>query len=133
MESSIYIEERNEALKEAYKRIVSAKGVNSMFLNREALLQILIEQPAPKFYISPEWAKRHITAHYKGYPKCLQKRGYGKQNNKMIEDLVEQYEKLMQNNPDAPKKWLYENVVLQPAKSFYVSLRRAKEIIFNYI
>ena len=132
MEYNTCIEERNEALRQTYNKVVSANGVNKMFLNKAALIRIVVEQPAPKFYCTPEWAQRYIAAYYSKRSQWMLKNGRGKLRRDMILDLVEQYEKLQAANPDAPKKWLYDNVVEQPAKSFYVSARRAAEIIFNY-
>ncbi len=50
----------------------------------------------------------------------------------MIADLIDNFNRLKQENPNAPLEWLYEVVVEQPSKSFYMSKHRIEEIIFNY-
>ncbi len=50
----------------------------------------------------------------------------------MVADLKATFARLQSENPYATKEWLYEKVVEQPAKSFYMSKHRIKEIVFNY-
>ena len=50
----------------------------------------------------------------------------------MIKDLVENFERLRNKYPDATRGTLYQMVVEQPAKSFYLSEHRIYEIIFTY-
>lgn len=114
--------QRNRALDAVYKRIIKAsRGVR--FLSRKTVIALIQEQTAPRFYITPETAKLYIRGNRK-----LQK----SLKPNMVADLIENFNRLVAENPNAPKEWLYEIVVEQPAKSFYMSDHRIAEVIFNY-
>ena len=121
--------ERKEALNEAYKRIISSQGINSTYMKRELVISLLTEVAAPRFYLKPYQAQILIRKYYKNdcKPTCS-----NELKNKMVEDLVEQYEKLRNEFPHLPKNQIWEKVVKQPAKSFYMTPHRIEEVIFNY-
>ena len=117
------IQLRKRDLNAVYKNIISAsRGVGS--LSRDTILSLVSEQPAPRFYITPFTAQLYITG-VSNTPISPQKKA-------MVEHLIGTYNRLVKENPNAQKQWLYEVVVEQPAKSFYISKHRIKEIIFNY-
>ena len=121
MDKHSIVYKRNQALERAYKRIIKAgKGVN--FMSRKTIIALIQEQPAPRFYITPFTAQIYI----------LGKKRKWRANPDMIADLMENYNRLKAENPDAKKEWLYETVVEQPAKSFYMSDKRIEEVIFQY-
>ena len=124
MEEKALIELRNEDVRKAYERVSKASvGIN--YISSETIISIVADEPAPRFYISPYWARVIIRNHYKGTNSCRVKQA-------MILDLVENYERLLALKPNMRKKTLYGMVVEQPAKSFYISPRSIKEIVFNY-
>lgn len=123
METYKIIEQRNFALREAYKQIIKAsRGINNV--SRRTIISIIQEMSAPRFYITPFTAQLYINNNNQCRDKSRKK--------EMIADLMDNYNLLKQKNPNAPKMWLYEMVVKQPAKSFYMSSHRIEEIIFNY-
>ena len=124
------ITERDAKIRELHQQIMRAQGVNRQYIRREVVIDMLAHEPAPRFYISPEWAMRYITAYYGGQSVWIRTRG--KERQAMIRDLVTNFERLQRENPDKTRQWLYMTVVEQPAQSFYVSKQRIKEIIFNY-
>lgn len=124
MSSNRIISERNAALREVHKRIIKASGGIGN-VSRGAIVSLIGEQSAPRFYISPFTARLYITQRY----KCSEENS---PKQAMVSDLVETYRRLIVTYPNAPKEWLYEKVVEQPAKSFYLSAHRIEEIIFNY-
>ena len=128
MNDPILYRERNAALRKVYSDIIHTQGVNLNYLNRNSILDLIAEQPAPRFYITPEIAGWYICQYYRNNKMPLIK----PHKQAMVLDLVENYERLRQQYPDMHKWALYDMVVEQPAKSFYMNKQRIKEIIFNY-
>lgn len=123
METYRITEQRNRALKDAHKRIISAsRGVRNV--SRQTVISLIQEMPAPRFYITPFMAQLYINN--------ISHRRDKSRKQEMIADLMDNFHRLAQEHPDAPKWLLYEMVVEQPAKSFYMSDHRIAEIIFNY-
>jgi len=120
------IKERNLALQEIYKRIRKSH-VNMNLLSRDMIVSIILEQPAPRFYITSDRAK-YILLHYNNW----QGKKLRPKTRELIDDLVANYEKLKAQFPHTEDKILYEMVVEQPAKSFFMTHHRVKEVIFNY-
>lgn len=115
---------RNKALDAAYKRIIRASKGLARHISRNTIIALMQEQSAPRFYITPETARLYLNNYCKRKNNTLKAA--------MVEDLTENFNRLKRENPDAPKEWLYETVVLQPAKSFYMSDHRIEEVIFQY-
>lgn len=123
MKPNTVIEQRNEALRMLHKKIIAeSRGI--CYLNRQSIVSFIHEQPAPRFYITPFTARLYINNNNQRAEKG--------EKQEMILDLIETYHRLRREYPNAQKKWLYEVVVEQPAKSFYMSKHRIEEIIFNY-
>ena len=129
MSNKSCIQERNKAIQDIYKRIIHSQ-VNKNLLSNDIIVSIVLEQPAPRFYISTSMAKKLIMNHYNG---CYI-HGGGKRTLKkaMDQDLVQNYERLRAQFPNTPKEKIYEYVVEQPAKSFYLTYRCMRDIIFNW-
>ena len=119
------IKERNLALQEIYKRIRKSH-VNMNLLSRDMIVSTILEQPAPRFYITPDRAK-YILLHHNNWQGNKRP-----QTQELIDDLVANYERLKAQFPHTPDERLYEMVVEQPAKSFFMTHHRVKEVIFNY-
>lgn len=115
---------KKRALEAAYNRIIRASNELTRHISRNTIIELIQEQPAPRFYITPETARLYINKYRKHKNNGLK--------DAMMDDLVSNYNRLKEENPDAPKLWLYETVVEQPAKSFYMSNHRIKEVIFQY-
>lgn len=112
-----------QALWDSFRR---AAVINQRYFTRDGLFLLLSQQPAPRFYIDAQQAGLIIRRYYRG---ILPNTEYKKQ---MATDLVNTYEQLKQSYPLYTTNGLYEMTVEQPAKSFYLSPRRIKEILFNY-
>lgn len=125
------IKERNLALQEIYKRIRKSH-VNMNLLSRDMIVSIILEQPAPRFYITPDRAKSIILSHYNNGQGKMRQFNKRPQTRELIDDLVANYERLKAQFPHTPDERLYEMVVEQPAKSFFMTHHRVKEVIFNY-
>ena len=117
------IRERNKVLIREHEKIIKASH-NVGYIPRSAIIALIQELPAPRFYITPFMANLYINN--------IQHRRSRGRKQEMIKDLIENYNRLRAENPSKTKEWLYEHVVEQPAKSFYMSDRSIKEIIFQY-
>lgn len=124
MEKTTLLQQRNDDLRAAYKRIVKASA-NMKYVSRATIISLLMEQPAPRFYLLPYQARMYIVNHYRMVNS-------GRRKQKMIEDLVENYERLRNEYPGAARGTLYCMAAEQPAKSFYLSKHRIEEILFDY-
>lgn len=123
MEDQTLIEQRNAALKELYASIIKAsKSIG--FVSRKNVISIILDQPAPRFYITPYVAYIYLTNY--------RKRGENCRKQEMIKDLKKNFNRLRHQYPNATVDWLYKMVVEQPAKSWYMTPQRVEEIIFNY-
>lgn len=122
MEYNSIIEERNKALRALHRTIIS-ESRNLGYMTCATIVAYIYSQPAPRFYLTPFSARLYINNRKVADSKC---------KRDMVADLKEAFARLQRENPNAPKEWLYEKVVEQPAKSFYVSKHRIKEIVFNY-
>lgn len=125
MDEISLINERNAALKAEYQRIFK-DGANLRYAKLSTIISILQEQPAPRFYVTPEWAGVLIKRWYRNHG-CKNKR-----KRQMVQDLVQNFERLQRMYPDAKKTTLYQLATEQPAKSFYMSTHRIMEILLNY-
>ena len=119
--------ERDRDLKNLHSSVIKNSGVNPMYLSRETIISTLSSQPAPRFYIKAQQAESYVVGYYKQITlvKSANKRA-------MILDLVQVFEKIRSENMHLPMADIWQLVVMHPAKSFYLSTQRIKEIIFNY-
>ena len=124
MEELSLLKQRNQDLQATYRQVLRATE-NVQYLSRNTLISVLQEQPAPRFYLTPYQASLYILRAYRQGNTARRKQA-------MIADLVKNYERLRHLYPEASKTVLYELVVEQPAKSFYMSEHRMKEIVFGY-
>lgn len=121
-------QQRDADLRALYQRIIHLQSVNLRYMKRSAIVALLATEPAPRFYLTEEQAGWAICQYYRNgrIPRCRPMK------QAMILDLVDQYEKMRKEHPHAQKNILYKLAVEQPAKSFYMSNQRIREIIFNY-
>lgn len=119
--------ERDRDLKNLHTSVIKNSGVNPMYLSRETILSTLSSQPAPRFYLKAQQAESYVVGYYKQVTsvKSAHKRA-------MILDLVQVFEKIRSENIHLPMADIWQLVVKHPAKSFYLSQQRIKEIIYNY-
>jgi len=124
MKDKAILQQRNDDLRATYERVNKASE-GMLYISSSSLLSIVAEEPAPRFYINPRWAREIIRRYYKGIATPTTRRD-------MIEDLVDNYERLKVLYPKARKKQLFRLLVEQPARSFYLSPYSIRDIVFNY-
>jgi hypothetical protein len=94
---------------------------------RDTLIELIMEQSAPRFYITPKMAERYVIGFKQQSPHILNSRKID-----MIKDLVSAYETAKNRHKRSSMMMIWRYTVESPAKSFYVTKRVLKEIIFNY-
>lgn len=124
-------QERNKAIRSRFDAIMRCTCVNQKYVNRQTILDLMMESPAPRFYIDAKQAERYVIAYY----KCKDVSSFRKSHDRqeMMKDLVDAFEKIRPEHMDMKMVDIWEMVVNSPAKSFYISRRTMKRIVFNYI
>ena len=107
----------------AYNRIRSAGGVNMEYVSREIVIELLIQEPAPQFYLTPRAIADDVLRYIKGKPT---------RNPERSKDLYEAYCRVMETTKQRKMIYVWTEVSLQPAKSFYLSRRSIRDIIYGY-
>lgn len=116
-----------KALRELYSDIL-ASNINKKYLSRKAILDILYNSPAPRFYISEEKARVYVIQYKKGY--FVSK---GKEKRRMIEDLANNFDELVSEfGNSVPREKLWTMLVVRKAKSFYIKRSTIEKIIYHY-
>lgn len=114
--------EKERDLLAAYERVKSVQGVNFKYLNQMDIANLIAEMPAPRFYINEDWAYQLVRLYKNGKISGKHK--------EIAEDLVSHYDRLKMQYPREKVRCLCILAVLCPAKSFYTSAARIKDIIF---
>lgn len=119
--------ERDEEVRKIYSRIINESGINKKFLTYKFIIAQIEKSGAPRFYISGKHAQNLVSAYYNDKLMPMSKRRHA-----MVEDLVQCYEAVHDKWNDLKKADMWEKVVACPAKSFYLSPARIREIIYQY-
>lgn len=107
-----------------YDRLRSTEGLNLKYVTRDAIIELIMRQPAPRFYLEPRTIEHIIMAHLKG------KSSYNPERDK---DLYEAFCRVKENSaPNTPMSEIWLRTGEQPAKSFYASARTIRDFIFGY-
>lgn len=121
------IKQRDQQLRKVYSTLYLSSSANSRLISRDLLLDLMMEQPAPRFYITPKMAERYVLGFKKQSSAILSSRKL-----EMIKDLVSAYERARTRHKGVAKGMLWKYTVESPAKSFYMTKQRLEEVIFNY-
>jgi hypothetical protein len=105
----------------AYRSIVVRNAKEGCYLSRMDVCKILAKSPAPRLYITPEYAMRVI----KGHPRC-QSSTYS--TSRMHQELLARYNSL----PEGSRTLVnVEMIINQPAPSFYLSPIRISDLLYK--
>lgn len=126
MEKSLTLSQmRNNELRRLYAALTSGNSVNKIHMSKSMIVDVIYEHPAPRFYIERAMAWKYILGEWSQTNTNRRKRD-------MIADLMENFKRLCEEHPYDKKEVIVGMAIEQPAKSFYMSKHRIKEIIFNY-
>lgn len=119
--------ERNGDLYEAYKRKRKELGEHVKYMTRRAVVQLTVESPAKKFYVTPETALKIINRVDKtGSPGKFK----DVTQSKFIE-IHTRYHEIRSKNPLLSKYALADMVVNSEAPKFYLEWEAALSIIYE--
>lgn len=118
---------RDAALRQRFDEIQKS-GINSKYYDWKVVVKLIAKMPAPRFYITPKMAEQYVLNYYRGIYKVKSMLG-----KEMIKDLVENYERLKQEDPYKQAWEIWQDLVECPAKSFYLREKTIKYIIYEYL
>lgn len=118
---------RDKELRKRFNDMLTS-GININYYNWSLVAEMLANQPAPRFYISPKVASQYVFAYYHGTYKLKSEIG-----RRMIVDLVETYERIKSLGECRYNYEVWNKVVESPAKSFYLKPNTIERIIYEYI
>jgi hypothetical protein len=118
---------RNKEVEKVYKNIVSSSSANMRYVSRDVVLEIIMQHPAPRFYITPKMAERYVLGYKRQLPSII-----NSSKLPMIEDLVSVNDKAVIRYKNQSRTMIWEHVVKSQAKSFYMTKKRIEEIIYKW-
>lgn len=106
-----------------YDRLRSTEGINMNLVPRSSLVDLVANEPAPRFYLEPRTIEHMVMRYIKGIKTPLPER---------TEDLYQAYCRVKEEHPHAKMDEIWYLTSLQPAKSFYTSKRTIRDFIFGW-
>jgi len=120
-------EQMHADLRDLYSGIIKCHGANKDYIPRKAIVGIIQESQAPRFYVTAHEAMRYVLMYYRADPKIMNYRHLD-----MIKDLADGYERMRKKHPYTPKSILWEMIVESPAPRFYLKPETIVKIIYNH-
>jgi len=122
-----FSKERDRDLFDAYRRKKRELGDHARYMTRRAIVQLTVDSPAKKFYVTPETALKMISSIDKHGHPCKSK---GVTAAKFAE-IHKRYKALKAAHPLISKYALADEVVNSPAPRFYIEWEAALTIIYE--
>lgn len=118
--------ERDEELYNAFKKAYSRKGVTYDEAVKEA-----VNTPCSRYWVSPDYVYREVLARLKGYNWNKRRKKVRGTREKAYKDLYERFLNLTQRREfkGCSIRFISSFLVVHPAPSFLLSVRRAQDII----
>lgn len=98
-------------------------------ITNQAIFDMLVMKEAPRFYICTERAQRIISIMEKGADPNL----ICKSRVQMFKELFKRYKSRRKKDPYIPKYILIEQIINEPAPSFYSCYFSIKRTVYDYI
>ena len=118
---------KKQDLLAVYNRLRTTQGINERYVTRDVIIDILMKEPAPRFYLEPRTIEHIVMPQITGVPNSNSNR-----NHDRDKDLCEAYYRVKDKYPDITGVDLWIKVGEQPAKSFYMSRRSIRDYIFGW-
>ena len=116
---------RDRDVEAKYKKLIQCKGMNIPGMKRESIARFIATSEAERFYITEKMAERYVYGFYK---KTLKLSAI---KMRMVENLVEIYEKITSEDMKMQKLDVWTKLVNSRAKEFYVGTQTIKNILFR--
>ena len=120
-------EQMHKDIRELYTNIIKCHGANMEYIPRKAIISIIQESAAPRYYISAQNASRYVLMYYRADKRIMNYRHLD-----MVKDLADGYERLRKSHPYTPKSMLWEQLVDSPAPRYYLEPETIVKIIYNH-
>lgn len=108
-------------LEEVFKSIVVTNNREGRKMSRKQVCKIISQSPAPRLYITPEYALRV----FRNYPRC------GAHTYRASAMQQELRSRILALPPDLRTTANIAKVIAQPAPSFYLSPRRIYDFLYR--
>ncbi len=119
-----FTSDRNRDLRLAYIKFLNDNDYNNS--SHIDILRIVINSPAPRFYISVQQAAKHIHNKQKGIKPSANKR-----TKQMADDLYCLYLEKRKQHPYEKSIRTIERVVHSSAPQFYISIKTLQNLIYS--
>jgi len=119
-----FTSERNKELKVAERTVLARLGDNASYTSRKRILELVMLEPAPCFYISISEARRVISQMICG--KICYRKGI---KAKMHKEFFGVFCRLAKEFPDADRTTLLYKTINSPASGFFLTRRTVEEYL----
>lgn len=119
------VKERDRDLLKIEKEVIRELGEYAPYVNRSYIIMQITKKPAPRYYITAEWALRLASILDKGEKIS----GSTDHRTAMIEEVYTKYKALCRDRPDINKRDAMELVINSPASSFFVSIGTIQKVL----
>lgn len=123
MEKNGLTYQKRKDLIAVFDRLRTTQGINMNYITRNDIVELLMHQPAPRFYLEPRTIEHLVMRYFKGKKTIMPER---------TKDLYETFCRVREQHPTAPMANIWVMVSEQPAKSFYLSRRCIRDFIFGW-
>lgn len=124
-----FTSERNKDLKVTERLILTRLGENASYTSRKRILELVMKEPAPHFYISIEMARMVIANMICG--KAIDRRPLHRKGIKsdMQKEFFEVFSRLSKEFPDADRTTLLYKTINSSASGFFLTRRTVEEYL----
>lgn len=119
-----FTSERNKDLKAAERTVLERLGDNASYTSRKRILELVLLEPAPRFYVSQEEARKMIGKLICGLP-CTR---LGLHRN-LYTELFLVFKRLSLELPEADRTTLITKAINSPASGFFLTRRTVEEYL----
>lgn len=103
------------------------KGLGMYSVTHEDVIRSIMSKGAPRFYVTPEKAKRYISIMDRGGKLTLT----NPHRIAMYEEIFRRY-KAYASEHNIKGYGIVEDIIHEPAPSYYISARTFRDIIYSY-
>ena len=115
---------REKFIRETFFDILKSSSSGLYTISTEEVISILMEQPAPRFFVSFHTARRMVSLMIRG----IQPKGINKNKLMMYKEILDRY---IQEGGDGKQYKALERIIEQPAPSLYVNRSTMRSIVYR--
>lgn len=119
---------REKSIKSAYFDVMKSIQKKTRYVSTNEIIQELMKKEAPRFYISFESTRRIISKMHRGIRLDIS----NKNKLSMFNEIYKRYLEEVKEH-DCPNYYILEQIIEQPAPSYYLNLKSMKSIVYKSI